>query len=155
HGLPVQPDLAAVRTIEPVQDVHERGFARAVLPEQRVHLTAADVEGNVVVGHDAGELLADPPHLEDEVVGHVCFLPEAKRAGSNTRPLATRWCYLSTAGGLSLPWMIFDLKLFISLIHDGLTVGEILPTPTPPFFRLKTRFWPPLKWPFAAATTVS
>jgi hypothetical protein len=39
----------------------------------------------------------------------VCFLPETKRAGSKARPLATGSCYLRTAGGLSLPEMIFAL----------------------------------------------
>src|SRR5205814_2785684 len=81
--LPVQPDLAGVRAVEPVQDVHQRRLARAVLPEQRVHFAAPHVERDVVVGDDAWKLLADPLHLEDEVVGHeiASYEEERKRAG--------------------------------------------------------------------------
>ena len=73
-GLAVQQDLACIGLVEPVQDVHQRRLARAVLAEQRVHLAATDVEADVVVGEDPGELLADPPHLEHELLGHCCAL---------------------------------------------------------------------------------
>ncbi len=35
-----------------------------------MHLAAAHVEVDVVVGENAGKLLSDPPHLEDELLGH-------------------------------------------------------------------------------------
>ena len=38
--LPVDPDLALVRLVETVEDVHQRRLAGAVLAEQGVHLTA-------------------------------------------------------------------------------------------------------------------
>jgi hypothetical protein len=41
HGLAVQEDLALVRVVEPVEDVHQRRLASSVLAEQRVHLAAA------------------------------------------------------------------------------------------------------------------
>ena len=66
--LPFSRISPSVGPVEPVEDVHERRLARAVLAEQRVHLAAAHVERDVVVRDDARELLADAPHLEDELV---------------------------------------------------------------------------------------
>ena len=54
-GLPADLDLALVRVVEPVEDVHQRRLAGAVLAEQRVHLALAQVEVDVVVGDDARE----------------------------------------------------------------------------------------------------
>ena len=42
--LPVQEDLARVVLVEPVEDVHQRRLAGAVLAEERVHLAPAHVE---------------------------------------------------------------------------------------------------------------
>ena len=42
HGLAVDEDLPLVRGVHPVQDVHERGLARAVLPEQGVNMPLLD-----------------------------------------------------------------------------------------------------------------
>ena len=66
HGLAVDQDLALVRVVEPVQDVHQRRLAGAVLAEQRVHLAAPEIEVDVVVGDDAGKALGDPAKLEDD-----------------------------------------------------------------------------------------
>ena len=63
--LPFDQDLALVRPVEAVEDVHQRRLARAVLAEQRVHLALAQVEVDVVVRDDAREPLRDAPHLED------------------------------------------------------------------------------------------
>ena len=90
-GLSVEPDLSPVGPVEPVEDVHQRRLAGSVLAEQRVDLAPAHVERDLVVGDDARELLADVPHLEDEVVGHVrCPLhPETREGGLEARPLVT------------------------------------------------------------------
>ena len=40
NRLPLDPELALVRLVETVEDVHQRRLARAVLAEQGVHLTA-------------------------------------------------------------------------------------------------------------------
>ena len=64
-ALAVEEDLALVGLREPVEDVHQRRLAGAVLAEQRVHLAAAEVEIDVVVGDGAGEDLGDSPQLED------------------------------------------------------------------------------------------
>ena len=55
---PTQTDLALVRVVEPVEDVHERGLAGAVLAEER-RTSPGEVEVHVVVRDDAGEPLRD------------------------------------------------------------------------------------------------
>ena len=45
--------------VEAVEDVHERRLARAVLSEERVHLSAPEVEVDVVVRERSRELLRD------------------------------------------------------------------------------------------------
>ena len=42
--LPLDHDLALVRVVEAVEDVHQRRLARTVLAEERVHLSLAQVE---------------------------------------------------------------------------------------------------------------
>ena len=49
---------------QPVEDVHERGLAGAVLAEQGVDLAGPDLEVDVVVGDDARIALGDAAHLE-------------------------------------------------------------------------------------------
>ena len=63
-GLAVEQDLALVRGEQPVQDVHERALAGAVLAEQGVDLARLDGQVDAVVGDDAGEALGDAAHLE-------------------------------------------------------------------------------------------
>ena len=51
-ALAVEQDLALVGLREPVEDVHQRRLAGAVLAEQRVDFAAAEVEIDVVVGDE-------------------------------------------------------------------------------------------------------
>ncbi len=76
HRLALDPDLALVRVVEPVEDVHQRRLSGAVLAEQRVNLAPAKIEVDVVVGEDPREVLRDPAELEDRplVVDHVVIL---------------------------------------------------------------------------------
>ena len=67
-------DRSRFRLIETEQDAHERGFARAVLAEQRMHLSPPQLQRNVVVGLDAGEFLCDVQHFYD-VVAHETRIP--------------------------------------------------------------------------------
>lgn len=60
HPLAVEVDFPAGWLVQAAQDVHQRGFARAVLPEQRVDLTGFDDQVDVVVGHQGPENLGDP-----------------------------------------------------------------------------------------------
>ena len=55
--LAVHADLALVRVVEPVEDRHQRRLAGAVLAQQGVHLTAAEVEVDPVVRDDRAEPL--------------------------------------------------------------------------------------------------
>ena len=64
-GLAVEDDLALVALVDPGQDLHEGGFARAVLAHQGVDLAGVDVEVDVGEREDAGEAHGDAAHLED------------------------------------------------------------------------------------------
>src|SRR5262249_18174190 len=57
--LPVEMDLAGVRSVEAGEDVRERALAGAVLAEQRVRLPRPRPELDAAVCDDAGELLRD------------------------------------------------------------------------------------------------
>ena len=56
-------DHALFRLIQAEQHAHQRGFARAVFAQQRVDLALAQLQGDIVVGYDAGEALGDVQHL--------------------------------------------------------------------------------------------
>ena len=56
-------DDALLRLIHAEQHAHERGLARAVFAEERVDLTLFQLQGDVVIGDDAGEHLCDVQHL--------------------------------------------------------------------------------------------
>ena len=64
RGLAVDEDLALVGLQQPVEHVHQRRLAGAVLAEQRVDLTGLDDEVDVVVGHEAAEALRDAGQLQ-------------------------------------------------------------------------------------------
>ena len=55
--------------VEPVEDVHQRRLAGAVLAEQRVHLAAAEVEVDVVVR---------------EMPGNCFVIPRSSRTGGSS-----------------------------------------------------------------------
>lgn len=62
--LPVDEDLSFVFLVVAVEDLHERRFARAVLPDQSPHLAFGDGEAHVVERLDARERLADMTHFK-------------------------------------------------------------------------------------------
>ena len=57
-------DDALFRLIEAEQNAHQRGLARAVLPQQRMDLALFQLQGDIVVGDDPGESLGDVQHLD-------------------------------------------------------------------------------------------
>ena len=63
-GSPAEPQFALVGPVHAGQDLDEGRLAGAVLADERVHLTGAQGEGDVVEGEDAGERL-----LTDELRG--------------------------------------------------------------------------------------
>jgi len=63
-GLVIEQDLALVGLHQPVQHVHQRGLARAVLAKQGADLAGLDDQVDVVVGDQAAEALRDAPQLK-------------------------------------------------------------------------------------------
>ena len=78
--LVVQEDLALVGGVQAVQDVHQRGLAGAVLPEQAVDLARLDDEVDVVVRDERPEALGDASKLEP----HVLILGDWSACGRAT-----------------------------------------------------------------------
>ena len=61
-GLAGPPDLTGVRGVRSSEHLDQRGFAGAVLAEQAVHLTGADIEVDPAQGADARKGLHDARH---------------------------------------------------------------------------------------------
>ena len=64
--LALEDHLAAIARIDACQDLHQGGFAGAVLADQHVDLAPAHVEVHVGERQHAGEALGDPAHLQEE-----------------------------------------------------------------------------------------
>jgi len=64
YFLAVQQDRAFVRPGQPVEDVHQRCLAGAVLAQQGMDLARTNVQIDVVVGGHARVALGDPAHFE-------------------------------------------------------------------------------------------
>jgi len=62
--LAADPDLAAIRFVEAVQDRHQRRLAGPVLPHDAVDRAALDGEAHVAVGVDGTEALVDVEELD-------------------------------------------------------------------------------------------
>ena len=56
-------DLTGLRLIESEEHTHESALSCAVLTEKGMDLAPLELQGDVVVGLDAGELLGDVIHL--------------------------------------------------------------------------------------------
>ncbi len=56
-------DDAFFRLVQAEQNAHQRAFPGAVFTQQRVNLALAQLQGDVVVGDDAGEPLGDVQHF--------------------------------------------------------------------------------------------
>ncbi|MPM70252.1 hypothetical protein SDC9_117206 [bioreactor metagenome] len=59
HGRSLEVNPALVGLVQAVEYIHQGGFPRAVFSEETVNLPPADGEGDLVVGHHAGEKFAD------------------------------------------------------------------------------------------------
>ena len=80
-ALVLEPDLALVGRVQPVEDVHQRRLAGAVLAEQGVNLAVPQIEIDVVVGEHARELLRDPAELEDRGLVHRAIKQQSGPGG--------------------------------------------------------------------------
>src|SRR5919199_534355 len=98
--LAVYGNGARVRLVEAVEDLHQRGLARAVLAEQSKDLAAMERDRDVVVGSHRPEGLGDAPHLED---GRSGLRPGGSSAGLPLRHRLEFPCYCGFVGTLILP----------------------------------------------------
>ena len=89
--LPVQDDVAGVRAvrIEAAEDLHQRRFSCAVLADQRVDLSLADLERHVLERADARELLGDVPHLQQVLAHGVPLHPAGASRRGGLLPLTS------------------------------------------------------------------
>jgi hypothetical protein len=99
-GLSVDHDASTVRTIEPIQDVHQRRLAGPVLAEQRMDLAGAYIEAHIVVGDDVPE---PPRDMNKLYLGQTCALEmdQAARfhqAARRRDRLAPRRCARNSRG---------------------------------------------------------
>ena len=69
--LAVDQDLAFVGAVEAVEHLHDGALARAVFAQQRQDLALADLHGDVLVGDDLGEVLADISEFDKRCVWQV------------------------------------------------------------------------------------
>jgi hypothetical protein len=67
--LAVDLDGSLVLALHAIQDLHQGGFAGAILTTQSVHRAAPDREGDVLVRHHTGEAFCDALDLDRERVG--------------------------------------------------------------------------------------
>ena len=63
HHLAVLFDDALLRLVQAEKHAHQRGLPGAVFAQQGVDLSLFQLQGDIVVGHDAGEPLGDIQHL--------------------------------------------------------------------------------------------
>ena len=68
--LAVQSDGAGIPIIDPEQALHQGGLSSAVLSHQSMDCACPDGEIDVIQGLDAGELLADPLHFQQNWMIH-------------------------------------------------------------------------------------
>ena len=64
RGVAIDDNLAGIGLQQAVEDVHQGGFARAVLADKGVDFAAPHLEADVVVGQHARPALGDVAHLD-------------------------------------------------------------------------------------------
>ena len=108
HGLVVEPYLALVWLQQPVEDVHQRCLAGAVLAEQGADLAGLDGQVDVVIGDEAAEPLGD-----------AAAAPASPAASLRRHLVATDWVTRLIAAGI--------LHIRATLVH--VRVGPTRPHP--------------------------
>ena len=66
-------DLSFFRLVQAKEHAHQRTFARTVFAQQRVDLPAPQLQGNIVICLNAGELLGDVKHFNNVIIVVVLF----------------------------------------------------------------------------------
>ena len=75
----VEEDLALLRLVETVEDVHEGGFAGAVLAQEGVDLARLDGHIDVIVRRERPEALRDSTQLELHVLHLIRYVRTSGR----------------------------------------------------------------------------
>ena len=96
NSWPAERQAAARGRVDAPEHLEQRGLARPVLPDERVHLARAHVEVDVVERPDAGELHRDVLDLEEGRAGGGC---------SHHRSIEEAW---SDATGCAPGWRLSD-----------------------------------------------
>ena len=65
HRLPAQQNLALVRRIQAVKDIHQRGLACTIFADQRPDFALVDAQINPVIGQYTGEAFGDVAEFEE------------------------------------------------------------------------------------------
>ena len=74
----IDEDLTLIFFIVAVQNLHQRGFSRAVFSDQSADLTFGNGESHIVQSFDAGKRFADMAYLKKSCVHrNVSFFSEA------------------------------------------------------------------------------
>ena len=68
-------DNAFFRLIQTEQYAHQGRFTGAVFAQQRMDLAFAQLQRDIVVGLDTGELLGDVQHLDNEIICQSVHAP--------------------------------------------------------------------------------
>ena len=76
RSLPAHIDLALIGGIEAIEDVHERAFTGAILPQQAQDLPFLQGQIDVIVRQHTGKPLGDPLKLQNR--GHMTSLGSRK-----------------------------------------------------------------------------
>jgi hypothetical protein len=67
HLMPVDPDFTSIPRAGATQYLHQSGFTGAILPKQRMNLSAEKVKIHSVQCHRTREGFSDTPHLKDGI----------------------------------------------------------------------------------------
>ena len=70
-SLPVDQDLALIRPVSPREDLHQGGFAGAVVADKPHDLAAPQLQIHALEGVDTTETLADALHFNDVFCTHA------------------------------------------------------------------------------------
>src|SRR5450759_299442 len=111
---PADTDRAGIAPVDPREDLHERGLARAVLAYQRMDLPGQEVEARILERVDAREALADAGHLDQELNHRGFSLRSRGRDGRvHGRPSDPRGTrrWLDVAGCYRYPLSITHCRL--------------------------------------------
>ena len=76
--------------VDAAEDVHQRGFARAVLAAQGVDLALGHLDIHVVQRLHAGEYFGDVLHFEDCIAQMTFLLKNPKRETDDESPVSRR-----------------------------------------------------------------